>query len=237
MLALAKLIVVDDDPEVRAMLGDVLACMGHSVRVAAGGMELRALLAAEPVDIVLLDLNLPGESGLRLAAELRARHDLAILMLSGATSVIDRVLGLEVGADDYLTKPVDTAELGARITAVLRRRPPAAEAGLLPFGDYRFDLGAFRLLDAGGSVVPLKEMELDLVAAFATRPGRVLSREDLLRLAPARGDDTTDRSIDKRITRLRQKLERRPAHPVLIKTIRGGGYLHPRAERPGQRSA
>jgi DNA-binding response OmpR family regulator len=223
---MASLLVLDDDADLRLMLREHLEAQGHVVREAGDGETLARLVDQDgPPDLVVLDLNLPGESGLRIAARLRTLHDCGIVMLTGAVAPIDRVLGLEVGADDYVAKPVDLRELDARIAAVLRRRRPPVEADWLPFGPYRFDLKGFCLRDGEGRMLPLKEMELDLVAAFATRPGRVLSRDDLLRLAPARGDDTTDRSIDKRITRLRQKLERRPEHPELIKTVRGGGYV------------
>jgi DNA-binding response OmpR family regulator len=141
--------------------------------------------------------------------------------------LVDRVVGLEIGADDYLAKPVALAELAARITAVLRRRSagPAADEGIA-FGSFRFDLRAFSLLDAAGEPVDLSPMEVDLVAAFATNPGRVLSRDELMRLAPPRDDESNDRSIDHRVTRLRRKLEADPEHPQLIKTVRGAGYIH-----------
>ena len=195
---------------------------------------LRQQLREAPADLVVLDVGLPGEDGFGLARWLREHHNVGIVMLTGADTTIDRVVGLEVGADDYLGKPFDLAELSARIEAVLRRRPPRSSMraqqlpeGILPFGPFRFDIKRFRLTTAAGEELPLAEMELDLVAAFATHPGRALGREDLLQLAPARGDDTFDRSIDNRITRLRRKLERDPAKPELIKTVRGAGYLHP----------
>ncbi|MEK0083024.1 response regulator [Benzoatithermus flavus] len=227
---MAELIVVDDEADLRLMLADYLGLAGHGVRLAADGGELRRLLEERPADLVLLDVGLPGEDGLKLARWLRERHDPGIVMLTGADTVIDRVVGLEVGADDYVTKPCDLGELRARIDAVLRRRRPKAASlpeGFLPFGPYRFDTRRFRLCTAAGEEVPLSEMELDLVAAFATHPGKVLGREDLLRLAPPRGEDSFDRSIDNRITRLRRKLERDPARPELIKTVRGAGYIFP----------
>jgi DNA-binding response OmpR family regulator len=140
---------------------------------------------------------------------------------------VDRVVGLEIGADDYLAKPVALAELAARIAAVLRRRS-AGQAPVegLAFGSFRFDLRAFSLLNTAGRPVDLSPMEVDLVAAFATNPGRVLSRDELMRLAPPRGDDSNDRSIDHRVTRLRRKLEVDPEHPQLIKTVRGAGYIY-----------
>lgn len=227
---MAELIVVDDEPDLRIMVAEYLSLVGHCVRVAPDGPALRRLVGEAAADLVLLDVGLPGEDGYRLARWLREHHDPGIIMLTGADTVIDRVVGLEVGADDHLGKPFDLGELRARIDAVLRRRKPgvgALPAGMLRFGPYRFDTRRFRLLGSDGAEVPLSEMELDLVAAFATHPGRVLGREDLLRLAPARGEDSFDRSIDNRITRLRRKLERDPVKPELIKTWRGAGYLYP----------
>ena len=229
---MAELIVVDDEPDLRAMVAEYLGLAGHGVREAADGEELRRLMTEAIPALVVLDVGLPGEDGLRLARWLRERHDTGIVMLTGAGSPIDRVVGLEIGADDYLGKPFDPAELRARVEAVLRRRGPRERRAPLPegqlaFGPYRFDTRRFRLTTAAGEEVPLAAMELDLVAAFATHPGRALGREDLLRLAPARDDESFDRSIDNRITRLRRKLERDPAKPELIKTVRGAGYLYP----------
>jgi DNA-binding response OmpR family regulator len=231
---LAELIVVDDEPDLRIMLTEFLTGAGHSVRTANAGIELRCLLGEKPADLVLLDVGLPGEDGYALARWLREHHNPGIIMLTGADTTIDRVVGLEVGADDHVGKPFDLGELRARIEAVLRRRPPSSAAltkrlpeGVLPFGPFRFDTRRFRLTTATGEEMALAEMELDLVAAFATNPGRALGREDLLRLAPARDDGSFDRSIDNRITRLRRKLERDPAKPELIKTVRGAGYLYP----------
>jgi DNA-binding response OmpR family regulator len=229
---MAELIVVDDEPDLRAMLVEYLSLAGHRTRQAADGAELRRLLAEAAADLVVLDVGLPGEDGFRLARWLREHHDPGIVMLTGADTMVDRVVGLEVGADDYLGKPFEPTELAARIAAILRRRAPRARParlpdGMLPFGPYRFDTERFRLTTADGAEVPLAAMELDLVAAFSMHPGRTLDREALLRLAPARDDDSFDRSIDNRVTRLRRKLERDPAKPELIKTVRGAGYLYP----------
>jgi DNA-binding response OmpR family regulator len=228
---MAEIIVVDDDPKLRRMLAEALTAAGHSVRTAAGGEELRRLLASGPAALVVLDVGLPGEDGFRLARWLREHHDPGIIMLTGADTVIDRVVGLETGADDYLAKPCPLAELKARIAAVLRRRsPPGGERlpeGVVRFGRYRFDRQRFRLTDAAGVEVPLTAMELDLVAAFALHPRRVLSRDELMRLAPPRDEEGFDRSIDSRVHRLRHKLEADPARPELIKTLRSAGYVHP----------
>lgn len=228
---MAEIIVVDDDPKLRRMLAEALAAEGHGVRTAAGGEELRRLLSGGPAALVVLDVGLPGEDGFRLARWLREHHDPGIIMLTGADTVIDRVVGLETGADDYLAKPCPLAELKARIVAVLRRRsPPGGERlpeGVARFGRYRFDRKRFRLTDAAGVEVPLTSMELDLVAAFALHPRRTLSRDDLMRLAPPRDEEGFDRSIDSRVNRLRHKLEADPARPELIKTLRNAGYVHP----------
>ncbi|HRO12406.1 response regulator transcription factor [Amaricoccus sp.] len=229
---MARIAVVDDDREVCEMLADFLGLAGHEVLLAEHAAALEALLAAGAApDLFILDIGLPGRSGLDLARDLRARLDPGIIMLTGAGDLVDRVVGLEIGADDYLAKPVEPPELAARIAAVLRRRPPGGPAPAGPsFGPYSLDLRAFCLRDAAGQPVELSPMEIDLVAAFATNPGKVLTRDDLLRLAPPRDEESNDRSIDHRVTRLRRKLEADPGHPQLIKTVRGVGYVH--AARP-----
>ncbi|MEQ1951495.1 response regulator transcription factor [Mesorhizobium sp. CN2-181] len=232
---MAEIIVVDDDPSVALMVADYLGAKGHSVRIAHDGAELRAMIATGPADLVVLDLNMPGETGFALARWLREHHDLGIVMLTGADSAFDRVAGLEVGADDYIAKPFAPAELEARIAAILRRRNPRVSEGLpsLPpgcvaFGAYAFDPKKRSLADPAGAPVTLTPMELDLVAVFAGHPGRVFTRDELLDLAPPRGDDPFDRSIDSRINRLRRRLETDPSKPELIKTLRGAGYVYPR---------
>lgn len=226
---MARIAVVDDEEDVRDMLADYLGSIGHEVVTAGDGAELARLLdAGEAPALFVLDVGLPGQDGLELARMLRRRLDPGIVMLTGAGDLVDRVVGLEIGADDYIAKPVALPELAARIDAVLRRRrPDTSEAEGLRFGAYRLDLRAFRLVDRGGRPVDLSPMEVDLVAAFATNPGRVLSRDDLMRLAPPRDDDSNDRSIDHRVTRLRRKLEDDPEHPQLVKTVRGMGYVFP----------
>lgn len=230
---MADIIVVDDETDVAFMIADYLQAKGYGIRTASGGAELREAIAAAGADLVVLDLNMPGENGFSLARWLREHHDTGILMLTGADSVFDKVAGLEVGADDYLAKPFAPVELEARIAAVLRRRRPKGSTDTLPaghfaFGTYVFDARARDLIDADGVAISLTPMELDLVAAFATRPGQVIGRDELLDLAPPRGDEPFDRSIDSRITRLRRRLEKDPTKPELIKTIRGLGYLYPR---------
>lgn len=227
-----RIVVVDDDPDLRALLAEYLPEAGYQVTTSGDGAGLRRLMEQGGGDLVVLDLGLPGEDGLSLARWLREHHDLGIVMLTGADTMLDRVLGLEVGADDYVGKPFEPRELAARIAAVLRRRRPqragpAEPTGTLRFGRYTLELAPRRLLDETGRDVGLSGMELDLVAAFAGHAGKALSRDRLLDLAPPRGEEPFDRSIDNRITRLRRKLERDPTHPELIKTIRGAGYLYP----------
>ena len=182
---------------------------------------------------MVLDLGLPGEDGLSLARWLRERHDLGIVMLTGADTSLDRILGLEVGADDYIGKPFAPARAAGPHRGGAAPPPPgdaqpALAAGALRFGRYvlrREPLPPARRRRQGGAALSL--MELELVQAFAANAGRALSRDRLLDLAPPRGDEPFDRSIDNRITRLRKKLERDPAKPELIKTIRGAGYIYP----------
>jgi len=228
---MARIAVVDDERDIREMLAEYLGAAGHEVVTAADAPALEALLERGLApDLFVLDVGLPGQDGLQLARALRARLDAGIVMLTGATGMVDRVVGLEIGADDYLPKPFDLAELAARIAAVLRRRRPAATAADSSgrrFGPFTLDLRAFCLRDTAGALVDLSPMEVDLVAAFATNPGRVLSRDELMQLAPPRDDESHDRSIDHRITRLRRKLEADPEHPQLIKTVRGAGYVFP----------
>ncbi|TIO08300.1 response regulator transcription factor [Mesorhizobium sp.] len=232
---MADIIVVDDETDVAFMIADYLQAKGYRIRTASGGAELREAIATATADLVVLDINMPGENGFSLARWLREHHDTGILMLTGADSVFDKVAGLEVGADDYLAKPFAPVELEARIAAVLRRRRPKGSndadtlpAGHFAFGTYVFDARVRNLIDVDGVAIPLTPMELDLVAAFAARPGQVIGRDELLDLAPPRGDEPFDRSIDSRITRLRRRLEKDPAKPELIKTIRRVGYLYPR---------
>lgn len=224
---MAKILVVDDDVGIRLMLSDYLGTLGYTVAVAADGSELEAMIAnGEEADLFVVDVALPGIDGLALARMLRTRLDPGIVMLTASGDIIDRVVGLEVGADDYVQKPVALPELAARIDAVLRRRL-AEHRREIAFGGYLLDLRNFEVRDAHGNPVKLTTMEVDLVAAFATNPGKILSRDDLMRLAPPRGDESFDRSVDHRIVRLRRKIEDDPEHPALIKTVRGAGYLYP----------
>jgi len=229
-----RLVVVDDEPGLRTMIADYLRRHGFTVDAAADGTGLDACLEKGMPDLLILDVNMPGENGFAIARRIRARSDVPILMLTAADDVVDRVVGLELGADDYVTKPFDLRELRARIQAVLRRNlravdlhptQPISPSSAVRFGDLLLDLDARQLVQADGSEVALTAMEFDLLAAFATNPNKVLSRERLLDLAHNRGTEPFDRSIDIRVTRIRRKVERDPAKPELIKTMRGAGYM------------
>ena len=231
MAGSADIVIVDDEAELRAMVAEYLSRHGFVVRTAAGGGELDALLAARPADLLILDVNMPDEDGLAIARRIRAAGQTSILMLTAASEVVDRVVGLELGADDYLTKPFDLRELRARIGAILRRRPqaapPPAEPGrFVRFGRARLDMATSQLLEDDNSEQPLTAMEFDLLRAFAQNPNRVLSRDRLLDLAHNRNWDAFDRSIDIRIARIRRKIERDPTKPEVIKTVHGIGYIY-----------
>jgi two-component system, OmpR family, phosphate regulon response regulator OmpR len=225
------ILVVDDDPDLRDMLQEYFETNGFVVSTAADGTGMRRILAGQPADLVIMDLHLPGEDGLVLTRELRAKGGTGIVMLTGAGETVDRIVGLEMGADDYLAKPVDLRELLARVRSVLRRvQTPVAPAGGEPtnrvaMGTCVLDLDTRRLLNAGGEEVALTAMEFDLLKAFAEHPNRVLSRDQLLDMAHNRDADVFDRSIDVRITRIRKKIEVDPEKPQVLKTIRGAGYM------------
>jgi two-component system phosphate regulon response regulator OmpR len=230
----AHLVVVDDEPDIREMLQEYLEMQGFQVTAADGGAALRAIVADRDVDLVLLDITMPGEDGLSLARFLREKYDVGIIMLTGAGDIIDRIIGLEVGADDYLAKPVDLRELLARVKAVLRRADGKGEARAEPtqkpgdsiqFGICTLDMASHRLVDESGEEVGITAMEFDLMRAFAERPNRVLSRDQLLELAHNRDWEPFDRSIDIRIARLRRKIEEDPSEPKILKTVRGAGYV------------
>jgi len=234
MTATTHILVVDDEPDIRETVQDYLELHGYQVTQADGGEALRATVAEQPVDLVLLDINMPGEDGLSLARFLREQTDIPVVMLTAAGEVVDRIVGLEMGADDYLSKPVDLRELLARVKAVLRRFQSARATAdvaaqdaqrFVAFGKLRLDLDAHKLFDADGNEVPLTSMEYDLLKAFAEHPNRVLSRDQLLDMAHNRGWEPFDRSIDIRIARIRRKIEPDPSKPQVIKTVRGAGYI------------
>jgi two-component system phosphate regulon response regulator OmpR len=205
------------------------------VTPADGGAALRKVIAEKPADLVVLDINMPGEDGLTLARWLRQETKAAIIMLTAAGDVVDRVVGLEVGADDYIAKPFDLRELLARVRSVLRRTSskaePAAKAKAekkgeeVRIGSFVLNLNSRRLFDKDGNQVALTGMEFDLLKALATHPNKALNRDQILDLAHGREWDPFDRSIDVRITRIRRKIEEDPSRPRFIRTVRGVGYM------------
>ncbi len=226
-----KILVVDDDPGLRELLHEYLTTQGYEVEAVADGNMMEQALARNPVNLVILDLMLPGEDGLSLARKLRARSKLPIIMLSARGEDVDRIIGLEVGADDYLAKPFNPRELLARIRAVLRRNDePSAGNDMLEQGEkYRF--GSFQLdmnsrsLAKDGLEIPLTAGEFNLLRIFTEHPNRVLSRDHLMDLMKGYERSPFDRSIDVRVTRLRRKIETDPATPEYVRTVWGEGYL------------
>lgn len=227
------ILVCDDEPDLRDMVREYLGKRGFKVSLAADGAELRTLLAAGDIELIILDINMPGEDGLAILRSLRPDLSIPVIMLTAAGEVIDRIIGLEMGADDYLGKPVDLRELEARAKAVLRRQGgPASSktageaAKTARFGDYTLDLEAAKMTSDDGEEVPLTAMEFNLLKAFAENKGRVLNRDQILEQAHDRTWDPFDRSIDIRISRLRRKIERNPEKPAVIRTVRGIGYVY-----------
>ena len=235
-----RVLVVDDDPDVRDLLDDYLSGQGYAVIPADGAAAARSLLDAEKPDLVLLDVGLPGEDGLSLARHIRERFDIGSIMISGAGETLDRIVGLEVGADDYVAKPFDPRELKARLKSVLRRyqrsaRPDTqAPANTLEPGPHRrvpvggcvMDLDSRQLYDGQGTEIPLTRMEFELLEVLVQRPNRPLTRDQILNLTQNRDWDPFDRSIDIRIARLRRKIEPDPDKPRFIRTVRGLGYMY-----------
>jgi two-component system phosphate regulon response regulator OmpR len=227
-----RVLVVDDDRSIREMLADYLSSSGYEVVLAEDGAAMRSELEQAAPDLVLLDLKLPREDGLSLARYLRERYDVGIIMVTGAGGVVDRIVGLEVGADDYVAKPFDPRELLARIKSVMRRmqaRPAAADAAetraTVRFGQCSLDLASHQLVGPDGAEIPITSMEFDLLKVFAENPGKALSRDRILTLTKNREWDPYDRSIDIRVARLRRKLEADPDAPHVIRTVRGVGYM------------
>lgn len=233
-----SVLVVDDDPEIREFLQDYLENHGYEVLAADSGAAARALLAERTPAMALLDVNLPGEDGLTLARWLRENRDIGIIMVSGAGETVDRIVGLEVGADDYLAKPFDPRELRARLKSVLRRysrsngavETPAPESvpeetrRRVAFGGCLLDLDSRQLFGGDGAEIPLSRLEFELLRVFAERPNRPLTRDQLMLLTQNREWDPGDRSLDIRIARLRRKIELNPDQPRSLCTVRGLGY-------------
>ena len=245
MSAPLHILIVDDDPRIRTMLRRYLGDEGFRVTEAEDGTAMRTALDGEPVDLVLLDLMMPGEDGLSLARHVRQRSDIPIIMLTGKGDLIDRVAGLEAGADDYVAKPFHLREVLARIRTVLRRgrttaAPTAAvdpettgEEETLVFQGWRLDLVRRELRRPDGELVPLTAGEFALLRVFAAHPNRVLGRDRLMNLLKGQEWEAYDRAVDAQVVRLRKKIEGDPSNPTLIKTVRGAGYVFATAVTKG----
>ncbi|MAA74618.1 MAG: DNA-binding response regulator [Salinisphaeraceae bacterium] len=224
------LIVVDDHRDIRETLARYLGQHGYRVQTAADGPALRQLMRAAAVDLVVLDIMMPGEDGLSLCRWLRESHAVPVILLTAVAEDTDRIVGLEMGADDYVTKPFNPRELLARIKAVLRRAqslPPqrnTAASRTLRFAGWTLDTAAQTLTDRAGATTDLSTGEFRLLNAFLAHPGMTLSRDQLLDLTRGRDAEVYDRSIDNQVSRLRRKIEPDPSQPTLIKTVWGGGY-------------
>jgi DNA-binding response OmpR family regulator len=226
----ATILIVDDEPDVREVIEEYFTAHGYATVGAENAAAARAQAAQRPIDLALVDIHMPGEDGLSLARHLRERYPaIAIIMVTSACEVIDRVVGLEVGADDYVPKPFDPRELVARVKSVLRRTAAAHRAELgaerVRIGRCVLDVPAHRLTDENGAEVAMSPLEFDLLKALAQHPNRPLSRERILTLGRPREWDPFDRSVDLRVMRLRKKVEPDPEHPTFIRTIRNEGYV------------
>ncbi|MEL6169024.1 MAG: response regulator transcription factor [Pseudomonadota bacterium] len=227
------ILICDDEDDLREMLQEYLEKRGFLVRLAANGDELEGQVEDAEPDLIILDINMPGRDGLTMLRTLRASMDTPVVMLTAAGETIDKIVGLEMGADDYLGKPVDLRELEARIKAVLRRRgagsaprqPDTVATDRVAFGDFVLDLDGAKLFASDGAEVAITAMEFRLLRLFAENRGRVLNRDQILEQAHDRSWDPYDRSIDIRISRLRRKIEKNPQKPEIIRTARGIGYI------------
>lgn len=229
---LPHILALDDDADVRKVLLEYLGAQDFRVSAVARGKEMLAILSSEPVDLILLDLRLPGENGLELARRVRELSQVPILILSGQSEEADRVMGLELAADDYVVKPFSPRELLARIRALLRRTQTSTTAGsqdeelrAYRFAGWELNLRSHRLTTGNGEVIPLTNSEFSLLCAFLGSPQRVLSREQLLERSRLHSLEVFDRSIDVTILRLRRKIESDPSNPSLLTTERGAGYI------------
>ena len=230
------ILIVDDDVRIRQMLSRYLEEEGFRTSGADSGAAMRACLEKTKVDLILLDLVLPGEDGLQLARDVRTRSNVGIIMVTGRADLVDTVVGLEVGADDYVAKPFHLREVLARIKSVLRRLQPASQAApqtasetdigeLIWFDGWCLDLGRRELKSPDGIAIPLTTGEFDLLVTFVKHPGRVLDRDILMDETRGRQWEAFDRAIDAQVARLRRKIEPDPKNPTLIKSVRGVGYV------------
>ncbi len=225
-----RILIVDDDADIRSLLADYLGQQGWLISTAQDGATMQQVLDSTPIDLVVLDLTLPGSDGLTLCRDLRARSAMPVIMLTARSAPLDRILGLEMGADDYLCKPFEPRELLVRIRNVLRRSstvtgPVSGSASLWHFAGWTLDETTRQLQNSAGLVVMLSGGEFRLLKVLLERPNRALNRDQLLTLTQGRETDPLDRSIDLHISRLRQKLGDDARAPKLIKTLRNEGYL------------
>ena len=233
MSSLAHILIVDDEPGICDLLQTYLSQQGYRVTTVEDGRGLRKVMATDTVDLAIVDLMLPGEDGLSLTRHLREHSEVAIIILTGKSETVDRIVGLEIGADDYVAKPFDLRELLARIKSVLRRankkstnsarKSPSTTK--LRFASWQIDLSSRQLFSPEGKEIILTTGEFELLAVFVKHPNRVLSRDELLDFTRNRQASPFDRSIDVQIGRLRRKIEKNPEQPLLIKTVRGAGYV------------
>src|ERR1700712_1328177 len=231
MASSPNILVVEDDRETRTLIAKYLRTNSCNVTTAADGREMEKAMADHRVDLLILDVMLPGEDGLSLCRRVRAESQLPIIMLTARGEDVDRILGLEMGADDYLPKPFNPRELLARINAVLRRQASALNASAMPaataleFNGWQIDFRLRELRNPEGARVAMTSAEFDLLRAFCERPGRVLSRDSLLDLTQGRSAGSFERSIDVLVSRIRRKIETDPQDATMIKTVRSGGYM------------
>ncbi len=232
MMPNPQILLVDDDPDIQSLLATFFDRHGHAVTIAQDGRAMFAALARQAFDLVILDIMLPAEDGFSLCRRLRAQSKVPVIMLTAVGEQTDRVVGLEIGADDYLVKPFDARELLARVKAVLRRTtdsfdeaPRSETRPSLVFAGWRLDVARRELRSSANTLIPLSGGEFDLLLAFAEHSQHVLTRDQLLDLARGASHDAFDRSIDVQVSRLRRKLEADARSPELIKTVRNGGYI------------
>lgn len=228
----AHILVVDDDPRIRNLLSRYFEDEGYTVSCAADGRDMRAQMKQKDVDAILLDLSLPGgQDGLDLAREIRSQSDVPIMMLTGRDDVVDRIVGLEIGADDYLAKPFHLREVHARLKSILRRRNPSqpsketASEDVLSFEGWSLNITRRSLQDPGGQEIDLTTGEFDMLVTLVRNAGRVLSRDQLMDMTRGRHLEAFDRAVDAQIVRLRRKIESDPKRPQLVKSVRGVGYV------------